>query len=117
MLSSEDKHRIVFALGFAGGVLDSTSVNYNSIINDRLNGLSQYTEERAVNLVTKIEKVKDHLEANMSKNNVKEIDDIVLDTQLGDSLTKKELKRLIRELSQCLDIPSMGTYNCRNVIC
>ena len=117
MLSSEDKHRIVFALGYTGGVLDSSSVNYNSIVNDRLNNLSQYTEERAVSLVTKIEGVKDHLESNMSKNNVKQIDDIVLDTKLGDDLTKKELKRLLRELAQVLDIPNKATFSSVCVVC
>jgi len=117
MLSSEDKHRIVFALGYMGGVLDPINVNYNSIVNDRLNGLSQYTEERAVKLVTQIEKVKDHLESSMIKGNVKQIDDITLDNSLGDSLAKKELKRLSRELSLILDIPLIGFSSSVNVIC
>lgn len=117
MLSSEDKHRIVFALGYTGGVLDSSSVNYNSIINDRLNGLSQYTEERALSLVTKIENVKEKLESSITKNNVKRIDDIEFDTRTGDELTKKELKRLLKELSQVLDIANKASFSSVCVVC
>lgn len=104
--SSEDKHKIIFALCHSGNVLNPSSTLYNSVINDRLNDLSSFTEEQALGLVSKIERIKSSLENSPTKNNVKRIGDIELDTDMGISLLKKEYKRLTDELSKLLDIPN-----------
>ena len=68
--SSEDKHKIIFALCHSGNVLNPSSTLYNSVINDRLNDLSSFTEEQALSLVSKIERIKSSLESSPTKNNL-----------------------------------------------
>lgn len=102
--STEDKYRIVMALCHAGTVLDPGSVNFNSIVRDRLAIDNIYVEERAVYLVDEIEAVRLQLRSSPTKSNVKRIGDIELDTTISLDLIKKELNRLITELSQLLDI-------------
>lgn len=108
--SSEDKHRIIFSLCYAGSVLDQNSVLYNSIINDRLNNLSMYVEEQALKLVDKIENLKSAIEVGYKKDNVKRIGDIELEVGMSTRLMNKELKRLLSELSKLLDIPSQCSF-------
>jgi hypothetical protein len=105
-LTTEDKYKVIFALCYPGTVLDTDSVNFNSIIRDRLNIENSYVEDQARCLLGKIEMIKSKLEASPTKNNVKEIGDIVLDTGIGITLINKEYKRLLSELSMLLDIPS-----------
>jgi hypothetical protein len=104
-LSQEDKYRIIFSLCHTGKILIPSSTHYNSIVNDRLNNLDTFIEERALSLVAKIEQSKLNLESTQ-KDNVKQIGDIHLDTTMSRSLKQKELSRLLSELSQLLDIPN-----------
>lgn len=103
-LTSETKHRIVFALCHNAKILDPASTHYNSIFNDRLDGLSQFTEDRVEQLLNQIEGQKKKVGESSNKGNVKRIGDIELDTNRTVELTYQELKRLQSELAQMLDI-------------
>jgi hypothetical protein len=107
--SSEDKHRVIFALCHTGKIIEPGSTHFNSIINDRLEGLNQFIEDRALALVQEIEDQKARVKAASSNGNVKRIGDIELDTNATIDLAYKELARLLDELSKLLDIPN----NCR----
>lgn len=105
-LTSESKHRIVFALCHNAKILDPSSTHYSSIFNDRLEGLSQFTEDMVLALLTQIEAQKTAVAGASTKGNVKRIGDIELDTARTSELAYQELKRLQNELSQMLDIPN-----------
>lgn len=105
-LSQEDKYRIIFALCHEGKILVEGSTSYSKILADRLENLNSFIEDRAISLVDSIESMKTKLETGSLKDNVKRIGDIELDTQKSMSLKHNELKRLLTELSQLLDIPN-----------
>lgn len=107
MLAEDVKYKVIFALCYTGTVLDPNSVNFNSIVRDRLNIDNFYIEERVTVLLSKIESIKSLLENSPTKNNVKRIGDIELDTENGRDLITKEYARLLDELSKLLDLPSM----------
>lgn len=104
--TEEQKYSIVFALCHDGKIILEGSTSYSGIIADRLDNLNSFIEARALELVTKIEAAKTLLESSGTKDNVKRIGDIELDTNMSRSLKQKELKRLLSELSQLLDIPN-----------
>lgn len=103
--TTEQKHQIIFALYLPGSILDSSSMLYNSIVNDRLNDLNVAVENKALDLVDNIELAKEKLNTSASKNAVKSIGDIhFMDNGIRSSY-QAELKRLTKELSLLLDIP------------
>lgn len=104
-LVDEDKFRIMFALCHEGKVLIPGSTSYSKILADRMENLNAFIEDRAIELVDAIEAKKSELQTT-TKDNVKRIDDIELDTKVTRSVKQKELKRLLNELSQLLDIPN-----------
>ena len=113
--TAEQKHKIAFALGYPGSILQAGSVNYNSVFNDRIEGCTPETEATAIALLAKIDAIELKLESSPTKSNVKRIDDIELDTKISDELISKESNRLRNRLSQLLDIPNMCKGSSRMV--
>jgi hypothetical protein len=107
-LSEELKHKVVFALGYIGSVLDSETMNYNSIVNDRLNKTSRFTEEKIQSLIDDLEAAELVLKKGPSKANLKRIGDIELDNTAGIPLVKGEIRRIKNEISQILGIPNFS---------
>jgi hypothetical protein len=105
-LTSETKHRIVFALCHNAKILDPGSTHFNSIFNDRLEGLNPFVEERIEILLGQIEAQKNKVAEASAKGNVKRIGDIELDSSRTIELANKELRRLQSELAEMLDIPN-----------
>lgn len=108
-LTSESKHRVVFALCHNAKILDPASTHFNSIFNDRLDGLDPIVETRVLELLTQVEAQKTAVAGASLKGNVKQIGDIHLDTNRTIELAYQELKRLQNELALMLDIPN----NCK----
>ena len=104
--TEEDKFKIVFALCHSGKILLPNSTHFDSVFNDRLINLNIIIEEQALALVTKIEANKLSFEKSTTKDNVKQIGDIHLDTTRSLSNRRSELRRLLSELSNLLDIPN-----------
>jgi hypothetical protein len=105
MLSTANKYRVIFALGYPGEVITPTSTEFNSIVRDRLNIDNADVETRIVALLDKIDATKTKLEASPTKANVKSIGDIEFDTTQSLLLIQKELSRLVGELSKLLNLP------------
>jgi hypothetical protein len=101
--TDDQKYSIIFALCHEGKILSPNSTSYSKIFADRLENLPAQVEARALELVTSIEELKTAL-SSYQKDNVKRIGDIELDTKMSRSNKQKELKRLLEELSQLLDI-------------
>ena len=104
--SNDDKYRIIFALCHHGKILIEDSTHYNSIINDRMERTSPQIEERALALVSKIEDMKEDFANSPTQDKVSQIDDISFDTNRSLEIRRAELKRLLSELSNLLDIPN-----------
>lgn len=116
MLTEETKYKVIIELCYPGTVLDPASVNFNSIVRDRLTIDNQYIEEEVKSILDKIALIKTQLETSPTKSNVKRIGDIELDTGIGHSLIKKEYNRLLSNLSTLLDLPCLcKTGSNRNV--
>lgn len=116
MLTQDDKYRVIFALCLNGEVITETSVNFNSIVRDRLNIDNTHIEDRVIQLLEKIDLIKTRLEDSPKNSNVKRIGDIELDTEKSHSLIKKEYQRLLSELSSLLDIPCQCKFgSSRNI--
>lgn len=107
-LSDDQKYKVIFALGFPGEVITENSMHFNSIVRDRLNIDNALVEAQVDSLLTKIAAVKVQLEASPKNSNLKRIGDIELDTEKSHLLIKKELVRLLEELSKLLCLPNNG---------
>jgi|SRR5210317_2017028 hypothetical protein len=104
-LSTEQKHDVVFYLGYAGSVLLPDSTNYNSIINDRLNETNQIIEDQVDSLLTQISDSREKLLALQGQGKLKQVGDIVFNTDNNERTLKMDYNRLLKELSSLLDIP------------
>jgi hypothetical protein len=110
MLTDETKYKVIIELCYPGTVLDPASVNFNSIVRDRLSIDNQYIEEEVESLLEKIALIKTRLEESPGKNNVKRIGDIELDTGIGLNLIRREYNRLLSNLSTLLDLPCLCKF-------
>lgn len=104
-LSDAIKYKVVFALGYPGTILTPTSVNFNSIVRDRLNLDNAFVEAKVSELLTQIDAIKVKFQKSPTNSNLKRIGDIELDTDKSHLLIKKEHNRLLDELSKLLDLP------------
>lgn len=106
-LSDKDKHRVIFYLGWSGLTLVTGSSQYNSVVNDRLGStLNVHIENIVKGLLARLEMLDDKLEKASCRLSASEVDGIVLNDEEICKL-RSERKRLIRELSDHLDIEIM----------
>lgn len=103
-LSSQQKADILFHLGWPIKTLDSTSTDYNKIIVDRLANISAEGEVITLRLLNRINKMDTALEDAICRLSAKRVGDIETNEYELESLRKEKLK-LLRELSDLLDIP------------
>lgn len=105
-LTDQEKLDIIFQLGWPGETLTVDSTSYSKIISDRVTDLSAPIELRVRGLLARVAKVDVALESAVCRLSAKEVGDIVLrDDELYQ--LRREKKRLLRELSDLLDIPIM----------
>jgi hypothetical protein len=112
-LSEQNKADILFHLCWPATTLDPESVNFHSIIRDRLNNIGELGESQVIGLLSKIDSIEGKLSSSPAKSNVKQIGDIHLDTEKSLRLIEKESNRLRNRLSALLDIPN----KCRGGSC
>lgn len=104
-LSSKQKHKVVFYLGWSGLTLVSGSTQYNSVVNDRLGvTLNTDIENLVKGLLERLEMLDEALDSAICRLAASKVDNIDMNPREIEQL-KKERKRLIRELSDHLDIP------------
>ena len=114
-LDQEQKHKIVFLLGYTGKILIPTSTHFNKIVADRMENINDFIQDQVEELLTQIEVARAQMRNTATKGNVKRIDDIELDTTRGSSFVKKEYRRLLRELADTLDITLINSTGSRLV--
>lgn len=105
-LSDQQKADIIFHLGWSADTIISGSTGYNNTINNRLLNLTAPVEGRVAKLLLRIEGIDCKLEAALDRLAAKKVDTIELrDDEMY--LLRKEKIRVLRELSDLLDIPIM----------
>lgn len=105
-LTEKQKHKVIFYLGWAGRTIISGSTHFNSVVNDRLNGTNTEMESLVKTMLENLEKLDERLKAAQCRASTVSVGDITLNNN-EIALLKKERTRLIRELSDHLDIPIM----------
>lgn len=106
-LTDDQKHQVVFHLGYSGKTIIAGTTDYNKTVVDALGGLNSYVEAQVVDLLDQIATAKEKFSASSSRMLVKKVGDIELNTDEHRSLGQ-EFRRLIRELSSLLGIPAQG---------
>ena len=114
-LDQTTKSKIVFFLGYPGKVLIASSTHYNKIVNDRMENLDAFIEAQVATLITDIETTRAKLVTTQNKGNVKQVGDIVFDTDRSRSMVTKEYQRYLKELSCLLDLPIVCKRNSANI--
>lgn len=104
-LSDSKKMKIVTLLGWPGKVLVQSSTHYSSLVADRLDNLTPEIESLVKGLLTKIDSIDASLVKTYGKAGLKRVGDIEFYGN-GQSFSdlKTERKRLLKELSDMLDI-------------
>jgi hypothetical protein len=116
-LTETQKLDVTRLLGWPGTVLTSTSRNYNKIVAGRLANLPSPVESDVVALLTRVSGLDTKLDAALGRALVTKIGDIELNPREMEIL-RDERKRVIRELSELIDIPivSRGGVNVSVVV-
>lgn len=116
-LTSAQQAEVIFYLGWPAKSLVVDSTHYNTTLVTRLTGLSADSETLVTGLLTKIGDVRTKLDNSTARMLVKKVGDIELNTDENMYLNK-DFRRLVRELSDLLDIPVMGGDNINiGVVC
>jgi hypothetical protein len=107
-LTAKQRAKVIYYLGWSGLTIVADSTHYNSVVNDRLgaNDTDAEIERLTKDLLTRLEKCDAQLEDAKCRLAAAKVDSITMNKDEIAGL-KKERMRLIRELSDHLDIPIM----------
>ena len=103
-LSSKEKHEIIFHLGWSAQTLIEGSTQFNSVVNDRVSFNNTDLERIARNLLKCINQVDEQLKDAQCRVSTSKVDNVTMNPEEIKWL-RSEKKRLVRELSDHLDIP------------
>lgn len=103
-LTDSQKHKVIYYLGWSGLTLVVGSTQYNTIVNNRLTDLNSHIELIVLGILERLESLDAKLAAAACRLSASEVQDIVLNPD-EIRMLRSERKRLIRELSDHLDIP------------
>jgi len=106
-LTPIEKNDIIRMLGWPASTIVEGSSAFNRIISQRLNGLSEEAEYDARKILERIEGLDERLDKALDRLSAKRVGDIELNPDELPML-RKERNRLIRELSQLVDIIPAG---------
>jgi len=104
-LSTKNKHKVIFYLGWSGLTIVDGSTQYNSVVVDRLGpSLTTDIESIVKGLLERLETFDKCLDEAKCRLAASSVDNIDMNPREVEML-KKERMRLIRELSDHLAIP------------
>ena len=114
-LTATEQNKVVQLLGYGGKILQSGSVIYNKILNDRLTSLPSDTETVVRAYLTQVATIETQMNAAPCRLVASAIGDIKVNNMELQNL-RSERKRIAREIAVHLDIPYQGTGPCSSVI-
>lgn len=103
-LDSEQKHKILFHLGYPAKTIIADSTHFNSVVNSRLNNLNSDVEDLVAALLADLDTVRTRMFDGQKTIKAKRVDDIEVNTDWIRDL-KTEYRRLARDLAELLDLP------------
>jgi len=112
---TDEKAIILYHLGYPAKVVDPNSIEYNSIVNDRFENFPSEFEDIVRGLIDQIAATKLNITSSQGDMRVKQVGDIVLNSDNVSSNLKIELKNLYVELSNLMNITYRGRLGNRNV--
>jgi hypothetical protein len=101
--TTEEKQKIVRVLGWPYGVIVTTSLDYNTVVNSKLNTVTTDAEEAVKGLLSRMDKLDAQLEKALCRTSATQIGDIRLNQEEIPTL-RRERKRVIMEISEFLGI-------------
>lgn len=118
--TESEKYRIIRYLGWPANTLVPTSLSYSKIVSDRLLNVADPAIEEVREMLDRIKALDASRTAAVDSSGVKAIDDIQFFGK-GDGTKLEELlqerKRLIKELSQILDLVSYDGGSSMGNVC
>lgn len=105
-LTSKQKHKVIFYLGWSGLTLVADSTQYNKVVDDRVSVVNTDIENIVKGLLERLDMYDTALDDAKCRLAAASVDNIEMNPKEIEML-KKERMRLIRELSDHLDIPIM----------
>jgi hypothetical protein len=114
-LSLEQKHEILFLLCYPAKTIIVGSTSFNSVVNDRLEDLDSFTQDRVESILLEINDARSKLLALQDQGKLKQVGDIHFNVDNNDRTLKSDYGRLLKELACYLDIPRRGSSNMINV--
>jgi hypothetical protein len=101
--STEEKQKIVRVLGWPYGVIVTTSLDYNNVVNTKLSSTTTDSEEATRLLLSRLDSLDTQLEKALCRTAATQVGDIKMNADEIPTL-RRERKRVIMELSEFLGI-------------
>lgn len=101
----KDRFKIIRLLGWPAKTLVESSTHYSNIVAARLENLPLVVEKEVKTLLVRIDDLDAKLDKQVGRAGIKKVQDIEFDGQgYGMATLRSERRRLLRELSELLDI-------------
>jgi hypothetical protein len=113
-LTAQEKHDTIRLLGWTAKVLEVNSLDYNTIVNDRLNTIPVEGEESLRLLLIRLVGLDAKLDKALCRVSTLEIGDIKLNPE-EIRLLRNERRRLIKELSELTGIAFVSMIGSNSV--
>jgi len=116
--TDQQKHDIIFYLGYPAKTIVANTTTYSKILSDRLDNNPTEVETRAIKLVNDIKRIDEKLEEAACRFSTKRVGNIETNPDERRML-RAERARYAKLLAQLLDMPIGPTYqmaSCANVV-
>ena len=107
-LSDEIKCKVMYHLSRPVLTIVEGSTNYNSVVNDRLDTLPSFAEEKVEDILADLEEAEQALKDAKKCLKLQQVDDITFNVNHLENL-RFEYNRLVKKLSCTVDISTKGT--------
>ena len=115
-LSQQEKVKIITDLGYAGLTVVPDSIHYSNWIDDRLSTITAEIERCIRDLLKRLQAMDEKLEKAVCRAGISQIDGIKFrDDELR--ILRRERRRILRELSDALEIPLMASGGAVGNVC
>lgn len=104
-LTDENKGKVLYHLNYPANSIVEGTMDYHSIIDDRLSNLPAFGETNLLAVLTKMDAIETKIEEAQSCLKIKSVDGVTFNMDHIDNL-RAEYRRLQKKLSSIVDIPA-----------
>ncbi len=113
-LSAVEKVQVVTDLGWPGLTVEPNSIHFVNWVNDRLSTITAPMETLLRQYIKRLQDMDAKLEKAVCRASVSSVDGVTFNKD-EIHILRKERYRILKEVSQLLDIPIMGSGSMGNV--